>query len=154
MCFNVRMPENSPIVTLLAQRSDEELESMRATAQELLDQTQAELDLIERAQASKQPKRARRTSRRGDTKKRVLDFIAGSAEPVGPAQVRDGLNATGPHVGDSAIYNMFRRLTESGELVRVEDGRYQVAARNGHRAEEIGETERQFSATALHEGQT
>lgn len=126
---------------------------MQAKAREALDTLQAELVWIDRALASKKPKRrARRTSKRGDTKKRVLDFIAASAEPVGPAQVRDGLNATGEEVGDSAIYNTFKRLREAGEIVRVDDGLYRIAARNGDRAEEIGGTEHLSSATAPHEG--
>lgn len=128
---------------------------MREKAQTLLDATSAELQWIEKALATKKPKRARRrVTKRGDTKKRVLDYMASAAEPVGPAQVRDGLNATGAHVGDSAIYNVFRRLTESGEIVRVDEGRYKLAARNGHRANEIGDTERLSIATGPHEGQT
>lgn len=154
ICFNEGMAETSPIVTLLAQRSDEELESMRTKAQDLLSQTQAELDLIERALASKKPKRARRVTRKGDTKKRVLAFIANSAEPIGPADVRDGLNATGEPIGSSAIYNTFKRLHDAGEIERVGDGLYRIAARNGHRVQEIEETERPSIATALHEGQT
>lgn len=149
------MAETSPIVTLLAQRSEEELEVMREKAQETLATTQAELTWIERALATKKPKRRpRRTSKRGDTRKRVLEFIESSAEPVGPAQVRDGLNATGADIGDSAIYNMFRRLTALGELERVDEGRYRVAARNGHRADEIGGGESLLTASSPHEGQT
>ncbi|HVY78468.1 MAG TPA: hypothetical protein VG898_08190 [Solirubrobacterales bacterium] len=149
------MAETSPIVTLLAQRSDEELEAMRAKAEELLTSTQAELDWIERAQAAKKPqRRTRRGAKRGDTKKRVLDFITSASQPISPSQVRDGLNATGEPIGSSSIYNTFKRLNDSGEIERVEEGLYRIAAQNGHRAEEIEETESLSVATAPHVGQT
>ena len=155
MCFNEPMAETSPIVTLLSQRSSEELDAMRNKAEESLAATQAELTWIEKALATKKPKRRpRRPSRPGDTKKRVLKYIANSVEPVSPAQVRDGLNATGAEVGKSTIYNTVRRLLDDGEIVKVDEGLYRIAARNGHRAEEIEETERPLLVTAPHEGHT
>jgi uncharacterized protein YigA (DUF484 family) len=129
------MADTSPIRSLLAQRSTDELDAMRDQTQRRLDQTQAELDLIEEVLADKKPKRAPRASR-GDTKRRILNFIANSSEPVGPAQVRDELNETGPEIGSSAIYNMIRRLHLAGDLEKVGDGLYQLAARNGDRAEQ------------------
>jgi hypothetical protein len=108
--------------------------------------------VIEEALAEKKPKQKRRMTRKGDTKKRVLTFIAESPEPVGPAEVRDALNATGDPVGSSAIYNTFRRLQEAGEVVRVDEGLYELPARNGDRAKEIEETESLSMTTAPHEG--
>ncbi len=125
---------------------------MRERAEQTVHSAEAELLWITRALASKKPKRVRRTAQRGNTKKRVLDFIAASAEPVGPSQVRDGLNATGTTVGDSAIYNTFKRLHDAGEIERVENGLYRLPARNGDRADEIEDTERLSIATGPHEG--
>lgn len=154
MCFNEAMAETSPIVTLLSQRSSEELDAMRSKAEESLSATKAELTWIEKALATKKPKRRpRRPSKPGDTKKRVLKYIANSVEPVSPAQVRDGLNATGVEVGKSTIYNTFRRLLDDGEIVKVDEGLYRIAARNGNRADEIEEPTRLSSGAAPHEGQ-
>ncbi len=148
------MAETSPIVTLLSQRSSEELDAMRAKAEESLSAVKAELTWIEKALATKKPKRIpRRPSKPGDTKKRVLKYIKNSVEPVSPAQVRDGINATGGEVGKSTIYNTFRRLLDDGEIVKVEDGLYRIAARNGHRADEIGDGESLLTTTRPHEGQ-
>lgn len=156
VCFNDLVAETSPIVALLSQRSSEELDAMRIKAEESLAATKAELTWIERALATKKPKRRpRRPSKPGDTKKRVLKYIANSAEPVGPAQVRDGLNATGGEVGKSTIYNTFRRLLDDGEIVKVDEGLYRIAARNGHRANGIEEGDARLSlATPPHEGHT
>ncbi len=148
------MPFDSPIAAILAQRSKEELEEMREKAQEVMDSAKAELRYIEDALGRKARKPQRRVSKKGDTKKRVLDYIAGSAEPVGPAEVRDALNATGAKIGKSTIYNTFRRLVESKEIVRIDEGLYEIAARNGHRAEEIGNGESLLTTTHSHEGQT
>jgi Fe2+ or Zn2+ uptake regulation protein len=147
------MATDSPITALLAQRSEEELESMRSKASEVMEAAKAELMWIEEAIARKTQRQHRRTSRKGDTKKRILDFIASSPEPVGPAEVRDALGATGPTIGSSTVYNTFKRLHDAGEIVRVEEGLYKVAARNGHRAEEIEAPTRLSSGTAPHEGQ-
>ncbi|HVY97164.1 MAG TPA: hypothetical protein VHA54_09420 [Solirubrobacterales bacterium] len=85
----------------------------------------------------------------------MLDYIAAAAEPVGPAEVRDALNAAGAEIGGSTIYNTFKRLTDSGEIVRVDEGLYTLAARNGHRAEEIGEDDARLSiVTPPQEGHT
>jgi hypothetical protein len=149
------MAETSPIVTLLSQRSSEELDAMRSKAEESLSAVKAELTWIEKALATKKPKRTpRRPSKPGDTKKRVLKYIKNSVEPVSPAQVRDGINATGGEVGKSTIYNTFRRLLDDGEIVKVDEGLYKIAARNGHRAEEIGGSGSLLTATSPHEGQT
>jgi hypothetical protein len=146
------MAIESPITALLAQRSAEELEAMRDKASEVKEAAKAELSWIEDALARKTQKHQRRAARKGDTKKRVIDYITAAAEPVGPAEVRDALNAAGAEIGGSTIYNTFKRLADAGEIVRVDDGLYTLAARNGHRAEEIEETERLSSATAPHEG--
>lgn len=156
MCHNEAVAETSPIVTLLSQRSSEELDAMRTKAEESLSAVKAELTWIEKALATKKPKRTpRRPSKPGDTKKRVLKYIKNSVEPVSPAQVRDGINATGGEVGKSTIYNTFRRLLDDGEIVKVDEGLYRIAARNGNRAEEIGENDARLSlATPPHEGHT
>jgi len=149
------MAIESPITALLAQRSVEELEAMRDKASEVMEAAKAELSWIEDALARKTQKHQRRAARKGDTKKRVLDYIAAATEPVGPAEVRDALNAAGAEIGGSTIYNTFKRLADAGEIVRVDDGLYTLAARNGHRAEEIGESDARLSiATPSHEGQT
>ena len=128
---------------------------MRDKASEVMEGAKAELSWIEDALARKTQKHQRRASRKGDTKKRVLDYIAAASEPVGPAEVRDGLNAAGAEIVGSTIYNTFKRLTDAGEIVRVEDGLYVLAARNGHRADEIEENGARLSlATPPHEGQT
>jgi hypothetical protein len=148
------VPIDSPIAAILAQRPTEELEEMRTKAQSVMDSAKAELGWIEDALGRKAKKQQRRgVAKKGDTKKRVLDYIAGSAEPVGPAEVRDALNATGAKIGKSTIYNTFRRLVESEEILRIGDGLYEIAAQNGHRAEEIEEPTRLSSGTAPHEGQ-
>lgn len=127
---------------------------MRGKTQEVLDSAKAEMGWIEDALGRKAKKQQRRgIAKKGDTKKRVLDYIAGSAEPVGPAEVRDALNATGAKIGKSTIYNTFRRLVESGEIIRIDEGLYKIAARNGHRAEEIGNGESLLTTTLSHEGQ-
>lgn len=149
------MAINSPIATLLAQRSVDELENMRAKASETMEAAKAELAWIDEALSRKKPKQKRRMTRKGDTKKRVLDFIASAPEPIGPAEVRDGLNATGEPIGSSAVYNTFKRLHDAGEIERVDNGLYRIAARNGRRANEIGGPEPLSMASAtLHEGQT
>jgi DNA invertase Pin-like site-specific DNA recombinase len=149
----IPMPFDSPIAAVLAQRSTEDLEEMRERAQEVMDSAKGELRYIDDALGRKAKKPQRRVTKKGDTKKRVLDYIAGSAEPVGPAEVRDALNATGAKIGKSTIYNTFRRLVESKEIIRIDEGLYEIAARNGHRAEEIEEPTRLSSGAAPHEGQ-
>jgi hypothetical protein len=149
------MPIDSPITALLAQRSVEELEAMRDKASEVMEASKAELSWIEDALARKTQKHQRRTARKGDTKKRVLDYLAAAAEPVGPAEVRDALNAAGADIGGSTIYNTFKRLVDAGEIVRVDEGLYSLPARNGHRADEIGNGGGSLLATThSHEGHT
>lgn len=126
---------------------------MRDKASEVMEASKAELSWIEDALARKTQKHQRRAARKGDTKKRVLDYLAAAAEPVGPAEVRDALNAAGADIGGSTIYNTFKRLVDAGEIVRVDEGLYKLAARNGHRADEIEEPTRLSSGAAPHEGQ-
>ena len=128
---------------------------MRDKASEVMEAAKAELSWIEDALARKTQKQQRRASRKGDTKKRVLDYISAAAEPVGPAEVRDALNAAGADIGGSTIYNTFRRLLDDGEIVKVDEGLYTLAARNGNRADEIEEDGARLSiATPPHEGHT
>lgn len=128
---------------------------MRDKASEVMEAAKAELSWIEDALARKTQKQQRRASRKGDTKKRVLDYIGDAAEPVGPAEVRDALNAAGAEIGGSTIYNTFKRLVDAGEIVRVDEGLYTLAARNGDRADEIEENGARLSlATPPHEGHT
>ncbi|HEX7279383.1 MAG TPA: hypothetical protein VF255_07145 [Solirubrobacterales bacterium] len=149
------MAIESPITALLAQRSTEELEEMRDKASEVMEAAKAELSWIEDALARKTQKQQRRASRKGDTKKRVLDYIAAAAEPVGPAEVRHALNAAGADIGGSTIYNTFRRLLDDGEIAKVDEGLYTLAARNGDRADEIENGGgSQLTTTHSHEGQT
>jgi len=155
VCILLAMSNSSPIAVLLKQRSVDELEAMRAKAAEAMQGAKAELQMIEDALAEKRPKQKRQRTRRGDTKKRILGFLADAAEPVGPAEVRDALAATGEPVGSSAVYNTFKRLHDAGEIERVDEGLYKLAARNGHRAKEIGGPEPLSMASATpHEGQT
>src|ERR1700750_1702276 len=129
--YTESVAETSLIVNVLSQRSSEELEAMRNKAEDSLSAIRSELTLIEKALATQKPqRRPRQPTNPGDTKKRVLRYIANSAEPVSPAQVRDGLSATGGEVGKSTIYNTFRRLLDDGEIVKVEEGLYRIAARN------------------------
>jgi hypothetical protein len=150
------MTTSSPIATLLKQRPIDELEAMRTKAETAMETAKAELQWIEDALAEKRPKQKRRVTRKGDTKKRVLAFISEAPEPVGPADVRDALNATGEPIGSSAVYNTFKRLHDAGEIERVDSGLYRIAAQsqNGHRANEIGGPEPLSMASTPHEGQT
>ncbi|HEU4392552.1 MAG TPA: hypothetical protein VFR04_02820 [Solirubrobacterales bacterium] len=149
------MAIDSPITALLAQRSAEELEAMRDKASEVMETAKAELAWIEDALARKTQKHQRRAARKGDTKKRVLDYLAAATEPVGPAEVRDALNAAGAEIGGSTIYNTFKRLVDAGEIVRVDEGLYTLAPRNGHRDDEIENGGGSLlTTTHSHEGHT
>jgi hypothetical protein len=125
----------SLIVTLLAERPTEELEALRQKAHAERARVEVELQQFEEALALKArrgPRQTRTTAAKpGGTRKRVLDAVASSPDPISPAQVIAKLREAGSSPSGGAIHNMLARLIEAGDVAKVADGQYTLASRNG-----------------------
>jgi hypothetical protein len=128
----------SLIVALLAERPVEELEATMRKLDAARDKTRADLARIEveRGQVAealeRQTRRVPRTERRpgarqGSTRDRILGVTTAQDEPLTAPQVMAAL----PDLSRGAVYNALGRLVSSGSLDRTEDGRYQLASRDG-----------------------
>ena len=155
------------VVSLLAQRPEHELREIHQKAHAEVERLKLEIELIEQAiakQAQQAARRAPRPSRRrasasGGTRERVLNAVgAGNGDTVSPAQIIAALRSDGSSVTAGAIRNMIRRLVDEGEVVRIREGVYKLASRNGSSAEsnagptENGTTEPLLTATEAQEG--
>ncbi len=151
----------SLVVKLLSERSSAELESLRESLRTEHARVGVELEQVEAAIALQQrASKAQRfgTGRRakaGSTRERILKIVGASAEPVGPAYIRDTMAAQGGKAPKGGtIYSTVQRLAREGTLLKIADGQYTLPAHNGTDAgpTENGASARQSSAVAAPEG--
>jgi hypothetical protein len=138
----------SLVVTLLAERSPAELESIREKTQADLNRLTVELEQVETAIAIQQ--RAMRSQRSagstatrgktGSTRERVLKIVGASPQPMSPAEIKRTMaEQGGRQLAGGSLYATVKRLTEEGALHKVRDGLYTLPTRNGNA--ESGPTE-------------
>jgi hypothetical protein len=130
------------VVSLLAERPEDELRAIHEKARAEVARLQVEIDQIEQAlakQAQQQARRSPRPSRRktasGGTRERVLEAVRGADDTISAAQIIAALRESGSSVTSGAIRNMVRRLVDDGEIVRIREGAYKLTSRNGSDAE-------------------
>jgi hypothetical protein len=133
--ITLRVP--SLIVSLLAERPTEELEALRDKAR--LEQARVEVELqqfqealaLKMRRAPRPAQRDGRPARPGATQKRILDAVTGSDRPVSPAEIIAEMESHGTTPSKGSIHNTIGRLVKNGLLVRLGEGQYQLASRNG-----------------------
>lgn len=157
---------SSLVVTLLAERPEDELRDLRKKAQMELARVQVEVEQIDEALARKRRGSGARQGRRprgtrsGNTVKLVENVFRSQPETeMSPSEVMGRLEDLGtPPSSTSAVYNAVRRLQERGTIMKVDDGLYRLASRNGPPREgrvgpdEIQTTESLSPATESDEG--
>jgi len=129
----------SSIVTFLAQQPEAELREMqskleaeRARVEVELEQVAEALSRQSRRTGGRAPQRGGRTpARSGATQKRILAAVGRASHPVSPAQVIAEMEREGVTPSRGSIHNTIGRLYRNGQLVKVADGLYQLASRNG-----------------------
>lgn len=124
------------VVSLLADRPENELRKMLARAQAdvarlqgELARVQVEVEQLEQALA-KQSRRESAPSRSGETREQVLEAFRASPGIARPAGIIDTLHAAGVTVSAGAIRNMIRRLVDEGIVEQLGGGQYRLASRN------------------------
>jgi len=154
------------VVSLLAQRPEDELREIREKAREEVARLQVEIQQIEQALAKKAqsaarrtPRSARRASASGGTRELVLTAVANATDDtISPAQIVAAVHEAGSTVKSGAIRNMIRRLMDDGEVVRIREGAYKLPSRNGSSGEShAGPSENEsdeplFTAVSSQEG--
>lgn len=147
-------------VTSLAQRPPTELATDREKKQADLARLTVELEQIDAAMALQaragKPQRARSGRKQGNSRKRVLDIVGASDEPVSPAQIKHAMAEQGKTLSGGGLYQLIKRLVEDGELHKIANGAYTLPASNGsdptHRPTENGASVPQSPVAAASEG--
>lgn len=127
------------VVSLLSERPEDELRTIREKASAEVARLQVEIDQIDQALAKKaqqatrrSPRTSRRASASGGTRELVLNAVgAAGSGTVSPAQIIASLRGAGSSVSAGAIRNMIRRLVDDGEVVRIREGAYKLPSQNG-----------------------
>jgi hypothetical protein len=145
-------------VQSLAKLSPAELESTREKARTDLARLTVEVEQIDAALAlqarASRPHRSRSGRKQGNTRKRVLDIVGSSAEPMSPAQIKQIMTEQGKALSGGGLYTLIRRLVDEGEVTKVANGQYTIAAPNGTDPgpSENGASARLSTAVAASEG--
>jgi hypothetical protein len=140
-CYTRRVSQY--VVSLLAQRPAHELQESRDKARAEVARLTVEIEQIDQALAKQGQRQSRRSGPRGrrkgvsgGTRERVLDAVRSAPEDtITPAQIIAAVREGGAIVGAPAIRNMIRRLMDDDEIVRIREGVYKLASRNGSSVE-------------------
>lgn len=129
----------SLVVTLLAERSPAELAGLRDKMQTELNRLSVELEQVEAAlvlqarTAKPQPVGGGRRVGSSAIRKRVLEIVGASPEPISPAEIRSALaEQGGAQPAANSIYSIVKRLSAQGALRKVADGQYTLPTPNGN----------------------
>ena len=133
------MTATSMIISLLAERPEDELRKLQREIQQELARLEVEAQQVEQALARKTRRSPSRSTRRapkaGGTRKRLLDAVAAHDGPISPSEIIDALRQQGVTVSAGSIHNMIGRLTRGGELTRVAEGQYTLASQDNSEPE-------------------
>jgi Ferric uptake regulator family len=135
---------HSLIVDLLAERPERDLRELREQAVAVRQRVSVEIEQIDEAlakQGRKRPSRAARPSPSpspsrpspapaGATRQRILRIIRDEGQ-TSPAEIVALSKQQGKPLGKSSVYNMLKALTDTGVIVRVSEGVYELASANG-----------------------
>jgi hypothetical protein len=132
----LRRMQSSLVVKLLSERSTVELEGLRDSlrtehARVTVELEQVEAAIAQQQRASKAQRFGPRRGKTGGTRERILKIVGESAEPVGPAYIRDQMAAQGKAPKGGTIYSTVQRLARDGVLLKIADGKYTLPAQNG-----------------------
>lgn len=130
----------SLIVELLAERPEADLKRLRDRYIAQKRRIDVEIEQVDEALAKQSRRRGSRTAARangsyapGSTRELVLKALRERGAST-PAEIRAGFEQEGRSA--KSVYNMLKTLMDKGEIVRVDDGVYELASDNGSHAGE------------------